>query len=192
MKKVIKDATILGIMIIVATILGVTMTNANKESEDVVASVVSSKLKKQLESTGTHVNQDIIRKVIHYSRFYAPREFPNGPFTAKDLVAIALVETEFSQFAIGANGERGVFQIYDFKNELKEMKIPEQNIFDLDINTRVVCHELKKKYKKRPDYYEAIIAYNGWYPDQNGKPKEHYWKKFTKAREFIEGIWPDS
>ena len=153
--------------------------------------VVAKRIKEHYDGKGVQTNLGVIRKVLEYSNYSASETFPGGPFTAKDLAAIAMVETNFSQYAVGKSGERGIFQIYDYHTELREMGLKDRNIFDLDVNAMAVCHELKKKYKKHQDYYTSIIAYNGYRVDNNGNLRTHYWKKFAEAREFIEGIWSE-
>lgn len=154
-------------------------------------SIAASNIKQYYVKNKETVDYHIVKRVLDNSEICISENFPDGPFTVRDMAAIAMVESNFSQFAVGQAGERGVFQILNYKDELKELGLSNKNIFDIDINAKVACHEIRKKYDRYRDYYKSIIAYNG-YRVIAGKPDDSYWKHFVTARELMEEVWYDS
>jgi hypothetical protein len=156
------------------------------------SSLISAiKIKKYYEVRNETVDLKVIKAILDYSKICIAESFPHGPFTAKDLAALAMIESGFSQYAIGKHGERGIFQILDYRGELRELGLQNRDIFDLDVNAKAVCNELRKKYKKYRNYRDAIIAYNGWYRKPDGRIDSQYWNKFMNARRFVDRVWAD-
>jgi hypothetical protein len=118
---------------------------------------------------------------------FLPHYFPDGPFTNKDLIAIAMVESEFGQYLVGTSGEKGIFQIMEESSRGMGVK---RNQFDVEVNTELALFVLREKFKKHQDYRKAIIAYNGVVV-RNNKWDETYWKKFMKARTSVDIIFRD-
>lgn len=131
------------------------------------------------------VRQAVVRKVLIEVDKYLPKYFPEGEFTRKDLIAIAMVESRFDQYLVGQHREYGVFQILPESFEWAKIK---RNQFDISVNTQVALFVLKEKYKKHKNYKQAIIAYNGLVRQENGQFSEVYWKKFRKCREELDDI----
>ena len=134
----------------------------------------------------TKMNVGIINKVMESAIKYNKEFFPNGPYTYKDIIAIAIIESEFSQFLVGGSGEKGIFQILSPTEEFTELKMKHANIFDIDTNTKVAYHVLKKKFNKHKDYYMGIIAYNGVRKLSDNTVSKVYWKRFEEARNVVD------
>lgn len=133
------------------------------------------------------VRFSVVKKTLEAIDYYLPHYFPDGPFTNKDFIAMAMVESSFEQYLVGTSGEKGIFQIMeDMSNSMGVKK----NQFDIETNTELGMYVLSEKYKQFPDYRKAIIAYNGVIitkvTDKNGKAYEKwndkYWKAFSKAK----------
>lgn len=185
MKKDIRVFISLLIITVIITAGGILHYGALSSNKHLDVEGLSSKIEGHLVDQGTPVRFSVIKKTVEYSNSCIQKEFPNGPFTVKDLVAIAMIESRFNQFTVGPKGERGVFQILEFKEELKELGMSERNIFDVDVNSAAMCNILKKKYHTHHDYYEALIAYNGFIL-KDEHIQDTYWKKFVRAREDVE------
>lgn len=136
---------------------------------------------------GTPVRFSVVKKTLEAIDYYLPHYFPDGPFTNKDLIAMAMVESSFQQYLVGTSGEKGIFQIMEDMSNAMGVK---KNQFDIETNTELGLFVLKEKYNQFPDYRKAIIAYNGVVihttVSKNGKQIEvwndKYWKAFSKAK----------
>jgi len=137
---------------------------------------------------GIKLNNRTISKVLRAADVCVSNKFSDGPFSSKDFLALAMIESNFSQYAIGTHGERGIFQIFDYHNELRELNLSNKNIFDIDINVQAACHVLEKKHIIRKDYYETIISYNG-YRKIGNRLNDNYWKRFIVARKVVEDLY---
>ena len=139
-------------------------------------------------NTAYHTNidagivEEVIESAIKYNNIY----FPHGPYSYKDIVAVAIIESEFNKFLVGNSGEKGIFQILSPKEEFEEMKMHDANIFDIDVNTHVAYHVLKKKFNKYNDYYMGVIAYNGVRKLDNNTISRKYWDRFESARKNMD------
>lgn len=131
-------------------------------------------------STRISVIHDVLVEVDSNIKRY----FPNGPFTSRDLITIAMVESSFNQYLTGRDGEFGIFQILPASSSWAKVK---KNQFDIDVNTDLAFFVLNKKYQKYKEYKMSIIAYNG-VVKRGGKISEIYWKKFIKYRRALDDI----
>lgn len=83
-------------------------------------------------------------------------------------IALAVIEVEsrFDRFAISSAGAQGYMQIMPFW--LKEIAVPEDNLFHAPTNLRMGCTILRFYLdKERGNLVNALARYNGSY----GKPK---------------------
>lgn len=131
---------------------------------------------------GIPVRFNVIKETLESIDKFLPVYFPNGPFTNKDFIAMAMIESDFNQYLVGTSGEKGIFQIMEESS--KWMGVT-KNQYDVDVNTELAMFVLNEKFKKFPDYHKAIIAYNGVVIRQKGWDQT-YWKKFTKARTNVD------
>lgn len=145
----------------------------------------ASALNDYLYSFGTPVRAQIIKETLEAIDTFLPKYFPNGPFTRQDMIAIALLESNFKQYLVGTSGEKGIFQIMPDQFNARNIKL---NHFDVRINTELSLQVLRDKFEKHKDYKKAIIAYNGVVRGANGKWSEKYWKAFTKRREAVSSL----
>lgn len=122
---------------------------------------------------------------------YLPSYFPEGPFTRRDFIALALTETSnLNQYTTGSCGEYGLFQIMP---EMCKAKNVRRNHFDVFVNTELAMFVMKEKYKKHKDYYKAIIAYNGVIIDPKTKRwRDKYWQRFLDYRKDVDIIFGGS
>lgn len=130
----------------------------------------------------------VIRETLQAIDTYLPQYFPNGPYTRRDLIAMAMVESGFDQYLVGTHKEFGIFQI--MPEACKDAGV-RRNQFDIKVNTELALTVLSWKYQEHPDYKVAIIAYNGLVK-KSGKLSEAYWKKFIKARKAVDDLLSDS
>lgn len=130
----------------------------------------------------------IINDVGEWVDHYLPKYFPEGPFTKKDFLAIAMVESSFNQYLTGRDGEYGIFQILPESSEWMGIK---KNQFDVRVNTELSMFVLKKKFDEHKDYKISIIAYNGM-AKKRGKLSEEYWDKFIRYRRALDDILGDT
>ena len=126
----------------------------------------------------------VVHQVLNSLDTYLPRYFPEGPYTKKDLLAIAMVESNFEQYLTGKKKEYGIFQI--MPESSKWMGVA-KNQFDVAVNTELALFVLQKKYEQHKDYKIGIIAYNGLVK-RRGKLSEDYWERFIKYRRAIDDI----
>lgn len=83
-----------------------------------------------------------------------------GVLSAEDFIAIAYTESKFDTLAVGKAGERGIWQVLEWKELKKPLKI--KNPFDVASNGAMVCHVLRQKYCRFKGYRKLITAYNGF------------------------------
>lgn len=126
--------------------------------------------------THQKVDPKVVKQVVDLSYRLTPEVFPNGPFTPKDIITIAMIETDFNPYIVGKYGEIGIWQILD----------PEGNAFSMEGNCKAALDTLKEKYDLRGNYKMAIIGYNGVSVNNKGKMYLGYWNRFAKARELVE------
>lgn len=105
------------------------------------------------------------------------------PFSYKDMLAIAFIESNFKANEIGKLDEKGTWQILDWTNELKI--VDGKDPFDIETNCKMAISVLKSKHKQRKNYKDSIIGYNGWVV-RNGKVSTKYYDNFMKRRKIIE------
>jgi soluble lytic murein transglycosylase-like protein len=117
-----------------------------------------------------------------------PTYFQNHEFKPEDFIALAVIESSFDKYSIGKRGERGMFQILNWKQALLDIDDPLANPFDIKINIRMSCQVLKQKYIERKTYKDSIIAYNGYVLDSQGQVIEKYWKSFLQAQKLIKEL----
>jgi len=129
-----------------------------------------------------------VKEVLKAIDEFVPQYFPNGPFTVDDFYSICAVESNFDHKCIGKKGERGFFQILAWKECLKEINKTNADPYDPWINTEMACYTLKEKYEKYHDKKTALIAYNGYIKDKDGKLIENYWHRFRKYKNEIRKI----
>ena len=127
---------------------------------------------------------DVIRQTLISIDKLLPKYFPDGPYTRKDLLAIAMVESSFDQYLTGKAGEYGIFQIMP---ESCDWMGVTSNQFDIKVNTELALFVLKKKHDKHKSYKISVIAYNGLV-NRKGKLDESYWDKFIKYRRALDDI----
>lgn len=133
-------------------------------------------LQKYYDKTHQKVDPAVIAKVVSLSYALTPKVFPQGPFQPKDIITLAMIETDFNPYMIGKSGEIGVWQILD----------PEGNAFSLEGNCKAALSTLKEKYDLRGSYKMAIISYNGFSTNKRGELHTGYWRRFAKARAIVE------
>lgn len=114
--------------------------------------------------------------------------YPDGPFTRNDFIALAWIESGFSQYEGGTHGERGIFQIVP--DEFHDFNV-HKNYYNVDLNTCMAFRVLDGKYKKYGDYKKAIMAYNGLVKFKNGKYSQKYWKAFEKRKIAVDLVLID-
>jgi hypothetical protein len=144
----------------------------------------AKRIVKYYRSVGIKVHTEVVEATIKAIDHYLPKYFPNGPFTKHDFIALAMAESDFHQYEVGASGEQGIFQI--MKMHISE-KV--ENPFGIRTNTRLAMLVLREKYRKHQDYKKAIIAYNGVVKMRRGGWSERYWRSFQKRREIVKGIF---
>jgi hypothetical protein len=130
---------------------------------------------------GAVVNPGVIAVVLRSADVSLAKYFPHGPYTRRDLLAMAWLESSFNKYEKGTHGERGVFQI--MPDEFGKRKPS----FDISLNTDLACRVLASKYRRHHDYKRALIAYNG-YVMRNGHLDETYWRLFAKRRQALSKI----
>jgi hypothetical protein len=131
--------------------------------------------------------RDMLKAIDQYLSSY----FPDGPFTRRDFIALALTETSnLNQYTTGSCGEYGLFQIMPEMCKAKNIK---RNHFDIFVNTELAMFVMDVKYKQHKDYYKAIIAYNGVIIDNRTKRwRDKYWKRFLNYRKDVDVIFGGS
>ncbi len=76
------------------------------------------------------------------------------------VLSVIQVESNFDRFAISEAGARGLMQVMPFW--LKELKMPEADLFDLHTNLRFGCTILRYYLDmERGDLTKALARYNG-------------------------------
>jgi len=128
-----------------------------------------------------------IKTTIKLLNKIVPEYFKDNEFKVDDFLALAILESHFNKRCVGTRGERGMFQILDWKGALEEINDPLGDAFDIGTNIRMSCLVLKHKYEERKTYKDSIIAYNG-YIIQDGKVVEKYWHNFTSAQKLVNKI----
>lgn len=137
---------------------------------------------------GTMTRVVVIRDTLEAIDNYLPKYFPEGPYSRNDLIAMAMIESEFDQYLVGSHKEFGVFQI--MPEACKDAGV-KRNQFDIKVNTELALLVLSQKYAAHPDYRIAMIAYNGLVK-KDGKLSQVYWKRFIKARKVVDDLFSDS
>jgi hypothetical protein len=130
----------------------------------------------------------VIRQTLEAIDKNLPNYFKDGPYTRRDLIAIAMVESYFNQYLVGKHKEYGIFQLLPSSAEWAGVST---NHFDIEVNTQMALFVLKKKHDQHKDYKMGIIAYNGVVKSR-GKISEVYWDKFVKARNAVDDILGDN
>lgn len=128
-----------------------------------------------------------IKTTIKLLSKIVPEYFKDNEFKVDDFLALAILESHFDKRCVGKHGERGMFQILDWKGALEEINDPLGDAFDIGTNIRMSCLVLKHKYEERKTYKDSIIAYNG-YIIQDGKVVEKYWTNFISAQKLVNKI----
>lgn len=131
------------------------------------------------------VSPTVVKETLENIDKLLPKYFPDGPFTRKDFIAMAWLESAFNQYETGTHGEKGIFQI--MPGEFRDFKVT-KNKYDLLVNAEICMLVLKGKFNKFPDYKRAIIAYNGVVKTRKGNWSEKYWLAFEKRREVVETL----
>jgi soluble lytic murein transglycosylase-like protein len=134
-------------------------------------------------------NVSVVKETLDAIDKFLPKYFPEGPYTRKDFIAIAMVESNFNQYLTGKAGEFGVFQL--MPESMKYIGV-KRNQFDLDVNTEAAMMILRDKHTKHKDYKMGIIAYNGVVKLGKGKVSETYWNKFIRYRKALDDILVES
>jgi len=118
---------------------------------------------------------------------YLPQFFKSGKYTKKDMLAIAMIESDFGIHKDGAAGEKGLYQILDWKTysvTIDGINDP----YNINCNTYMALRVLKDKTNLHKDKKKSIIAYNGLIYDAEGDLSERYWYKFKKCRDILENF----
>jgi len=165
------------------TITGQDVIKIKKEKHYINISVM---LSDYLANTGVARKFSDIKRIVMAVEEVVPKWFPDKSFEPNTFYALAKIESNFKISAVGKKyGERGVFQIKDYKTALKKIGKPKANPFDPYINVEMACHVLKEKHEKHKKYKPSIIAYNGYKLGKDRKVKERYWIKFKVERNKI-------
>jgi soluble lytic murein transglycosylase-like protein len=104
-----------------------------------------------------------ILKAVHY-------EATRAELNPELVLAVIDIESRFDRFAISRVGARGLMQVMPFW--LKELKRPNDNLFDITTNLRIGCTILKYYLEKSDGNLRVALArYNGSlgkrkYPDK--------------------------
>lgn len=126
-----------------------------------------------------------VRRIVEESFEYT-RQHPDKPYRAQDLIAIAWVESNFNPEAVGLAGERGAWQIWDWKKYLR--KVHGRNPFDVHTNLMMAVSELDEKFAKYKDTKICIVAYNGLYYDVQGRLKDGYYWNVVQKKHLIRDL----
>jgi soluble lytic murein transglycosylase-like protein len=129
-----------------------------------------------------------IKKTIATLEKVIPKYFDNHEYKVDDFLALAVIESDFNRYCIGKAGERGMFQILDWKTALVEIETPLANPFDIEVNIKMACYVLKQKHLQYKNYRDAIIAYNGYIINDKGEVVDKYWQKFIQAQKLIQEL----
>lgn len=145
---------------------------------------VASKITDYYYRFNKPVRVKVVHDILDALEIYLPKYFPDGPYTTKDLLAMAMVESNFDQYLTGGDGEYGIFQILPASSRWMGVS---KNQFNINVNTELALFVLKKKYEKHRDYKIALIAYNG-IVKRNNQINEDYWDKFVQYRRALDDI----
>ncbi len=180
--RIIKILNIINVIstVIIMIVIGIIAYIALEELREIknkteiteMAVMISDYYKKKGTPVSALEIRDIIRAVDKVLD-----EHPELPFTQEDLLAIAMVESNFNPRAVGRSGEVGQFQILNYKEILREIGAVGRNPKDPEVNTRMAVYVLKQKHIQYRDWEQAIKAYNGF-----GKT---YWRKFIASKIVI-------
>lgn len=137
---------------------------------------------------GIRTDAEVIWEVIDEISIQLPKVFPKGPFVMSDIITIASHESNFKKNAVAKHGERGIFQILDWKRGLAAIGQPKGDAFDPRTSVRMGLYVLRQKYNRFKDYRKTIIAYNGVVLEENKKWDETYWKLFVARKRIIQRL----
>ncbi len=137
---------------------------------------------------GIRTDAEVIWEVIDEISIQLPKVFPDGPFVLSDIITIASHESNFKKNAVAKHGERGIFQILDWKGGLKAIGKPNGDAFDPRTSVRMGLHVLRQKYDRFKNYRKSIIAYNGVVLEENRQWDETYWNLFVTRKKIIRGL----
>ena len=107
------------------------------------------------------------------------REAKRARLNPKLVMALIEVESAFDRFAISHSGAQGLMQVMPFW--LRELEIPEGNLFHLDTNLRMGCTILRFYLDKEAgNLHRALARYNGSlgkhsYPNKVMKARRVHW-----------------
>ncbi len=113
--------------------------------------------------------------------------FDNKTFSDLDLLALAMIESDFNPYAISHKNAVGVFQITHVDEYIKSssgFKDP----FDIYCNTRMGLEILRDKYNHHKDRKMAIIGYNGIVHDEDGNVRDNFYIKWLNARSILDSM----
>ena len=156
--------------------------------QDQLRTRLASAIVEHYYSKGSPTSFKSVKRLICAIEECVPKYLKGTPFTVEDMMSLVSIESCWDTNEIGKHGERGAFQILDYKSALKEIGKPWSNPLDPYVNTEMGCHVLKQKYSKYKDYKKAIIAYNGYILGDNGEPIETYWEIFKSIRPTIKHL----
>jgi len=126
---------------------------------------------------GNRIKFADVKKILMTIDRMVPEYFPEeSPFSCDDLISIVAVESIFNPKAVGALGERGIFQIWKWKEGLVNIGHKGKDPFDIELNTEMALWLLRYKYKIFKDWKTTIIGYNG---------SEKYWGEFLIAKNRV-------
>lgn len=103
-----------------------------------------------------------------------------GVLKVEDYLSIAFVESRFNLKALGAAGERGVFQVLDWKVRLKSVR--GYDPYNVEVNGAMACMELREKYLVHRSYKKTLQAYNN---NNFKRNKYSYYHKVQKFRQLL-------
>jgi len=122
--------------------------NSNASVEDAKYLEQAIALKHLLVSKHIVANTRVIVKTLKAIDRNLPKFFPNGPFTRNDFIALAWLESGFTQYEEGTRGDRGLFQI--MPDEFVSCHV-KKNFYDIDINTKMAFRVLNGAQKIAAD-----------------------------------------
>ena len=127
-----------------------------------------------------------IYKIFRNIEKYRPKILEDLPFDNLDIMAIAMVETDFDNNEVGLFNELSPFQILDWRPYLKF--VDGNNIKDIKVSIQVALYILRDKFRHYEDKEIALIAYNGVVYD-DGTMRKEYLYNIESAKKILKRLY---